>query len=59
MEQELTTQRVMDTLCDIAFTPATGTAVGHQVRCLELLAKLLGMYDNTTTAEAAVVVEDV
>lgn len=58
MEREETVQLVHKTLCDIAFTPASGTAVGHQVRCLELLAKMLGMFDSGSAAEPVTVVED-
>ena len=58
MDSKEIAQKVQDTLCDIAFTPAKGTAVGHQVRCLELLAKLTGMYDRPANMEPAVVVED-
>lgn len=52
-------ERVMNTLCQIAFTPATGSAVTQQVRCLELLAKLLGMFDSSGGLEPVTVVEDI
>ena len=51
-------KQVVDTLCAIAFTPASGSALGQQVRCLEILAKLLGLYDRADGAEAVTIVED-
>lgn len=59
MEREETVEKVHKTLCDIAFTPATGTAVGYQVRCLEILARMLGLFDGSTGVESVTVVEDV
>lgn len=56
---EASAQKVRSALCQIAFSPATGQGVGHQVRCLELLAKLLGMFDGGTGVEPVTVVEDV
>ena len=51
-------KQVVDTLCAIAFAPASGSALGQQVRCLEILAKLLGLYDRTDGTEAVTIVED-
>ena len=59
MDQKETAQKVQKTLCDIAFTPATGTAMGYQVRCLELLAKMLGLFEGDSGAEPVTVVEDI
>ena len=58
MDPKETAQKVQETLCDIAFTPATGTAMGYQVRCLELLAKMLGLFEGNSGAEPVTVVED-
>ena len=59
MDQEKTARQVQDTLCQIAFTETTGSALGYRVRCLELLAKMLGLFDGTAEAEPVTVVEDI
>lgn len=58
-ENTLSAQRVMKHLSDIAFGEAQGAAVSHKVRCLELLAKLLGMFDCGGNVESVTVVEDI
>ena len=50
-------RQVRKTLERIAFD--TGTPTAQQVRCLEMLAKLTGMFDSTGTQEPVTVVEDV
>ena len=55
MDEKKLSGRVLDTLCAIAFTPASGTAMGYQVRCLEILAKLLGLGE---VGEPVTIVED-
>ena len=59
MEREETARKVQKTLCDIAFTEATGSALGYRVRCLELLAKMLGMFEGGGETEPVTVVEDI
>ena len=59
MENKDIGQRVLDTLCDIAFTPSSGAGVGHQVRCLELLARLTGLFDSVGCEEGVTIVEDI
>jgi len=58
-ESELSAKRVLRHLGDIAFAPASGAAVGHKIRCLELLARLLGMFETTAGVEPVTVVADV
>lgn len=52
-------EKVRASLCEIAFSDAQGQAVGHKVRCLELLAKMLGLFDSSGLMEPVTVVEDV
>ncbi len=59
MDQEKTAKQVQDTLCEIAFKEATGTAMGYRVRCLELLAKMLGLFEGSSGDEPVTVVEDI
>ena len=56
---EVSGKRVRQGLADIAFAPAEGAAVGHKVRCLELLAKMLGLFEGNRDVEPVTVVEDV
>lgn len=58
-DNELSGERVRSALAGIAFAQAEGSAVGHKVRCLELLAKMLGLFDSTPQVEAVTVVEDI
>ena len=44
MDSKELSGKVMDTICAIAFTDGGGA---QQVRCLELLAKLLGIQDRS------------
>lgn len=57
-ETEISAKRVMDHISGIAFAEAQGAAVSNKVRCLELLAKLLGMFDTGGNVEPVTVVED-
>ena len=59
LESGLSGERVRAALADIAFGQAEGSAVGHKVRCLELLAKMLGLFEGNRDVEAVTVVEDV
>ena len=59
MDDKELQQRVMDGLCEIAFAPATGTALGHKVRCLEVLVKILGLYDGVKSDAPVTIVEDI
>lgn len=56
---EVSGKRVRESLADIAFAPAEGAAVGHKIRCLELLAKMLGLFEGGSQMEPVTVVEDV
>ena len=58
-ENTLSGERVRKALADIAFAEAQGAAVGPKVRCLELLAKMLGLFEGNRDAEPVTVVEDV
>lgn len=58
-ESELSPRRVLDSLGQIAFGEAQGSAVSNKIRCLELLAKLLGMFEGNGAMEPVTVVEDV
>ena len=59
LENGLSGERVRKALSDIAFGQAEGAAVGHKVRCLELLAKMLGLFEGNRDVEPVTVVEDV
>jgi len=52
--KELAT-KVMDTICSLAFSEGGGA---QQVRCLELLAKLLGLQERSDCGDVTIV-EDV
>ena len=56
---EVSGKRVRESLADIAFAPAEGAAVGHKIRCLELLAKMLGLFEGGSQIEPVSIVEDV
>ena len=58
-ETEISAKRVMEHISGIAFAEAQGSAVGNKVRCLELLAKLLGMFESNANMEPATIVEDI
>ena len=58
-ETEISAKRVMEHISGIAFAQAQGAAVSNKVRCLELLAKLLGMFETGGNVEAVTVVEDI
>ena len=51
-------EMLMEQLRAIAFGEAQGPAVGHKVRCLELLAKMLGLFESGGEMEPVTVVED-
>ena len=57
-ENEVSGARVRRELADIAFQKADGAAVGHKIRCLELLAKMLGLFEGNRDVEPVTVVED-
>ena len=59
LENGLSGVRVRKALSDIAFGQAEGAAVGHKVRCLELLAKMLGLFEGNRDVEPVMVIEDV
>jgi len=59
MDRKETAQKVEKTLCDIAFRESSGSALGYQVRCLELLAKMLGLFESRSGEEPVTVVEDI
>ena len=59
LENGLSGERVRKALSDIAFGQAEGAAVGHKVRCLELLAKMLGLFEGNRDVEPVMVIEDV
>ena len=58
-ENGVTAERVRANLAAIAFGEAQGPAVGHKVRCLELLAKMLGLFESGGEMEPVTVVEDI
>ena len=58
-ETEISAKRVMAHISGIAFADAQGAAVSNKVRCLELLAKLLGMFETGGNVEKVTVVEDI
>lgn len=59
LESGLSGERVRKALADIAFADAQGSAVGYKVKCLELLAKMLGLFEGNRDVEPVTVVEDV
>ena len=56
---EVSAKRVRQGLADIAFAPAEGAALGHKIRCLELLAKMLGLFEGGSQMEPVSIVEDI
>ena len=55
MESKELATKVMDTICSLAFSEGGGA---QQVRCLELLAKLLGLQERSDCGDVTIV-EDV